>query len=74
VLSLFDSIVDLLSEQRKLIFMVPGGPERGQVHHKHLLDAILRHDAAAARETMHAHLRQVQADVASGLDSTEWEA
>ncbi len=74
VLSLVDSIVDLLSEQRKLIFMVPGGPERGQFHHKRLLDAILRRDEVAARETMYAHLRQVRADVASGLDSAEWEA
>jgi len=74
VLSLVDSIVDLLSEQRKLIFMVPGGPERGQVHHKRLLDAILRHDGAAARETMYAHLRQVRTDVAPGLNLAEWEA
>jgi DNA-binding GntR family transcriptional regulator len=54
--------------------MVPGGPERGQFHHKRLLDAILQRDAVAARETMYAHLRQVRADVASGLEPAEWEA
>jgi GntR family transcriptional repressor for pyruvate dehydrogenase complex len=69
VLSLVDSIVDLLSEQRKLIFMVSGGPERGQFHHKRLFEAILRHDPVAARETMYAHLRQVRDDVACGLGS-----
>lgn len=62
ILALVDSIVDLLSEQRKHIFSVSGGPERGQVHHKRILDAIMRHDAEAAREAMHAHLQQVRED------------
>lgn len=62
ILALVDSIVDLLSEQRKHIFSVSGGPERGQVHHKRILDAIMRHDAEAAREAMRAHLQQVRED------------
>jgi GntR family transcriptional repressor for pyruvate dehydrogenase complex len=62
ILALVDSIVDLLSEQHKHIFTVSGGPERGQVHHKLIFDAIMRHDAEAAREAMRAHLRQVRED------------
>jgi GntR family transcriptional repressor for pyruvate dehydrogenase complex len=63
ILSLVDSIVDLLSEQRAQIFRVDGGPERGQVYHKAMLEAVERRDADAAREAMRAHLAQVRADV-----------
>ena len=62
ILSLLDSIVALLREQRMRIFKVPGGPERGQVHHKRILDAVERHDAEAARDAMRAHLGQVRDD------------
>jgi DNA-binding FadR family transcriptional regulator len=67
ILAIVDSIVGLLSEQRKHIFAVKGGPERGQIHHKHVLDAILRHDPEAARIAMRAHLQQVRADVETAL-------
>lgn len=63
ILMLVNSIVSLLSEQRKQIFCVEGGPQRGQVHHKKLLQCIINHDAQAAREAMHAHLHQVREDV-----------
>jgi DNA-binding FadR family transcriptional regulator len=62
ILALMDSIVDLLSDQRKLIFAVPGGPQRGQMHHKRVMDAIVAKDPEAARNCMHAHLKQVRAD------------
>ena len=62
ILSLLDSIVDELREQRSRIFKVEGGPERGQFHHKKILAAIEKHDAEAAREAMRAHLKQVLAD------------
>jgi GntR family transcriptional regulator, transcriptional repressor for pyruvate dehydrogenase complex len=62
ILSLLDSIVGLLREQRLRIFKVPGGPERGQIHHKRILDAVERHDAEKAREAMRAHLSQVRDD------------
>ncbi len=62
VLALVDSIVDLLTEQRKGIFKVEGGPERGQLFHKRLLDAIRHRDPEAARQAMYAHLRQVRQD------------
>jgi GntR family transcriptional repressor for pyruvate dehydrogenase complex len=62
VLSLIDSIVGLLREQRLRIFRVGGGPERGQLHHKQILEAIERHDPQAARAAMQAHLSQVRED------------
>jgi GntR family transcriptional repressor for pyruvate dehydrogenase complex len=62
VLSLIDSIVGLLREQRLQIFRVRGGPERGQCHHKQILEAIERHDPQEARAAMQAHLRQVRED------------
>ena len=37
ILSLIDSIVGLLREQRIKIFNVEGGPQRGQFHHKRIL-------------------------------------
>ena len=62
ILSLLDSIVGLLREQRLRIFRVTGGPERGQVHHKRILDAVQHRDPEKARETMRAHLDQVRED------------
>lgn len=62
ILSLLDSIVGLLREQRLRIFRVPGGPERGQIHHKRILDAVERRDAEKARDAMRAHLGQVRED------------
>jgi len=65
ILTLIDSIVDLLSEQRKLIFSTDGAPERGQIHHKRILESVIHHDVEAAREAMRAHLHQVREDVKS---------
>jgi GntR family transcriptional repressor for pyruvate dehydrogenase complex len=62
ILSLIDSIVGLLREQRMGIFQVEGGPERGQYHHKKIMEAIEHKDSAGAREAMKAHLRQVRED------------
>jgi len=62
VLSLIDSIVGLLREQRLRIFRVGGGPERGQYHHRRILEAIQHHDAPGARAAMQAHLSQVRED------------
>ena len=62
VLSLIDSIVGLLREERLRIFRVEGGPERGQHHHKCILEAIERHDPQEARAAMQAHLSQVRED------------
>jgi GntR family transcriptional repressor for pyruvate dehydrogenase complex len=62
VLSLIDSIVGLLREQRLRIFHIGGGPERGQLHHKRILEAIQKRDPHAARAAMQAHLSQVRED------------
>jgi GntR family transcriptional repressor for pyruvate dehydrogenase complex len=62
ILSLIDSIVGLLREQRMTIFSVKGGPERGQFHHKRILDAVDARDPGRAREAMRAHLQQVRTD------------
>jgi DNA-binding FadR family transcriptional regulator len=65
ILSLLDSIVALLREQRLRIFKIPGGPERGQIHHKQILEAVELHDAEKARDAMRAHLDQVREDSGS---------
>ena len=62
ILSLIDSIVGLLREQRMGIFQVDGGPERGQYHHRRILEAVEHRDSAGAREAMKAHMRQVRED------------
>ena len=62
ILSLIDSIVGLLREQRMRTYFVAGGPERGQYHHKRILEAIEHRDPQGAREAMRAHLRQVRED------------
>lgn len=62
ILSLIDSIVGLLREQRLRIFNVDGGPERGQFYHKRILAAIEARDPQKAREEMKAHLVQVRND------------
>lgn len=62
ILSLLDSIVGLLRDQRLRIFSVPGGPLRGQVHHKRILDAVEHRNPEDARRAMRAHLEQVRED------------
>jgi GntR family transcriptional regulator, transcriptional repressor for pyruvate dehydrogenase complex len=62
ILSLIDSIVGLLREQRMGIFQVAGGPDRGQYHHKKILEAVEHRDPAGARAAMKAHLAQVRDD------------
>jgi GntR family transcriptional repressor for pyruvate dehydrogenase complex len=69
VLSLLDSIVGLLREQRMKIFNVDGGPERGQFHHKRILAATEARDPEKARAAMREHLAQVRED--SGGSSVE---
>jgi len=63
ILILIKSIVNLLSEQRKQIFAVEGGPQRGQIHHRRILESIIRRDPEAARAAMGSHLQQVREDV-----------
>ena len=60
ILSLLDSIVGLLREERIRLFQIKGAPERSQVHHKVILDAIERREPDAARRAMSAHLQEVR--------------
>jgi GntR family transcriptional repressor for pyruvate dehydrogenase complex len=59
---LMDSIIDMLREQRKRTGVTRGGLERGQYHHKQILDAITRRDPDASRKAMQLHLQQVRDD------------
>lgn len=65
ILILINSIVNLLSEQRKQIFGVEGGPQRGQFHHRHILESVIQRDPEMARAAMRAHLLQVREDARS---------
>jgi GntR family transcriptional repressor for pyruvate dehydrogenase complex len=71
ILSLIDSIVGLLREQRMKIFRVDGGPERGQFHHKRILQAIELRDPEKARTTMRDHLQQVCEDCRDDLTDAQ---
>ncbi len=66
ILSLIDSIVGLLREQRLRIFNVGGGPQRGQYHHKRILAAVEERDVEQARAAMREHLGQIRADSPDG--------
>lgn len=70
---LIDPVVDLLREQRLRIFLVEGGPQRGQYHHKQILTAVKQCDSAAASQAMCAHLEQVREDssIAPDLDQVK---
>ncbi len=59
---LMNSIIDLLRTQRKRIALVNGGLQRGQSHHKKILEAVIRRDSKAARQAMQRHLQQVGED------------
>ena len=65
IFTLIHSIVNLLSEQRKHIFAVEGGPQRGQLHHKRILESVIRRDPEAARIAMRSHLFQVREDLSA---------
>ncbi len=63
---LMNVVTDLLRESRRLIFQVPGAPERGQGWHRRIYQAIANHDARAAREAMRQHMQQVSEDAETG--------
>ncbi len=60
--ALIDSIVHLLREQRKRLFLI-GSAVAGQRHHRRILDAVVAHDAEAARQAMSDHLQQIRQDL-----------
>ncbi len=71
IMMLINSIVNLLSEQRKQVFQVEGGPQRGQIHHKRILDNVIRREPEAARAAMRSHLQQVREDVRD-FSNSKW--
>lgn len=62
ILCLIESIVGLQREQRLPLFGAEG-PQRGQIHHKRILEALEQRDPEKARDTMKAHLEQGRAGV-----------
>ncbi len=71
IMIFINSIVNLLSEQRKQVFQVEGGPQRGQIHHKRILDNVIRREPEAARAAMRSHLQQVREDV-HDFSNSKW--
>lgn len=63
LISLFEPIVGLLTEQRKKIFYTESAPQRGQHHHKRILEAIRRGDSVASYQACLEHLKQVKEDI-----------
>jgi GntR family transcriptional repressor for pyruvate dehydrogenase complex len=63
---LIEAFVDRLQESRRMIFRVHGAPQRGQVFHHAIYNAVTRGDAQAAREAMQQHLIQVEEDSKAG--------
>jgi GntR family transcriptional repressor for pyruvate dehydrogenase complex len=59
---LMDSIIDLLREQRKRTGLADGGLQRGQVHHRKIMTAVIDRDPEAARRAMRDHMQQVRED------------
>ena len=68
ILTLVDTLVELLRSLRERIASVEGGIERAQEHHRCILAAVMRRDADAARAAMRAHLLQVRNDSEASLD------
>ena len=56
-------IVSLAQNARRLMFVVPEAPKRGQSYHRKILECIVASDGAGARATMFEHLRQVERDI-----------
>jgi GntR family transcriptional repressor for pyruvate dehydrogenase complex len=59
---LIASIVDLLQELRKRLSEVDGARERGQHHHRQIIEAIKRQNPVQAKKAMQDHLYQVRVD------------
>lgn len=68
ILTLVDTLVELLRSLRERIASVEGGIERAQEHHRRVLAAVMQRDPEAARAAMRAHLLQVRDDSEASLD------
>ncbi|HVI96845.1 MAG TPA: FadR/GntR family transcriptional regulator [Anaeromyxobacter sp.] len=63
VRTLLDVLMDLLRETRSRSLQVPGRLERSLAGHRRVLDAIRRHDAAAAERAVRQHLDEIESIV-----------
>lgn len=68
ILSLLDSLISELREQRFRSANVEGALHRGQPNHKAVLAAIEQGDAEKARRAMLKHMKQARADIEEALD------
>lgn len=71
---LIASIVDLLQELREKIALVEGARERGQQHHRRIIDAIKAKDGTSAKIAMQEHLQQVRQDSSTQMKTEEDES
>ena len=67
ILSLLDSLIGELREQRFRSANVEGALHRGQPNHKAVLVAIEQGDAESARRTMLLHMQQARKDIEEAL-------
>lgn len=67
LISLHGSISHLSRAQRQMMAERDGANERAIFWHRHIVDAIAGGDAAAARDAMRMHLRQVHADLDASM-------
>lgn len=67
ILSLLDSLIGELREQRLRSAKVKGALHRGQPHHKAILGAIENGDVEGARDIMSRHMKQVRKDIEKAL-------
>ena len=68
ILSLLDSLIGELREQRFRSANVEGALHRGQPNHKAVLVAIEQGDVEGARHTMHKHMKQAREDIEEALN------
>lgn len=65
LISLHASITQLSRAQRQFMAGDAAAVQRAIFWHQHIVDAVARHDPAAAEDAMRMHLRQVQLDLAA---------
>lgn len=65
------AIVNLAQNARRIIFQVPGSPQRAQQYHRQLLKFVAEGNSEAARQAMLEHLHQVEADITLAFQKQE---
>lgn len=65
------AIVNLAQNARRIIFKVPGSPQRAQQYHRQLLKFVAEGNSEAARQAMLEHLHQVEEDIGLAFQNQE---